>query len=440
MPTASQLVPGVVEAANFSGPSSYVQNWGTEIVGGSSSKNIPWLGAATDALLAYKWEDQQMMKRVLGEARAFLSRQASPFRGEEFSGIYTRWIVIPIDIIRQVAYLVGDMETYTEARNWLRGYTSWQILCSVRGSQFRRPAWAKYAGTMIKGVVKAAGIGGSRAWSSAKRDGSRVKNGRWHDIVWVDCEGMCSWLAAALGRKPFTQITGDNWIRDIYRGLEGLEKSLPTDIPTLLLEEEQSVLNYVNNMDAWGVLSERYLKQAISWVGSRLPQVPIDVIRTKDGVLVVWEKTFHDGSTGTLTVKQILHDDMYVYGPAVPRRSNSHKAHMTISENNGVVIPHAINDEHPDKRLIGDDRRSKVAKQHVCRPFPTDGLIYWMRAMNGGISVLRDASGGEADWDAPISDKIPPEDDGGGDWRDEIEEVVEDTVNFLVRLWRKLFG
>ena len=440
MPTAGQLVPGVVEAANFSGPGSYVQNWKEGIVEGSSSKNIPWLGAATDALLAHKWQDIQMLSKVLGEARKFLSQQASPFRGEEFSGIYTRWIVLPIDIIRQVAWAADDMETYTEAKNWLRGYTSFQTLSSLRGDVFRRPAWAKYPNSVVRNVLPAAGIGGSRSWASGKGDtNSRHEDGVWKHIVWVDCEGMCSWLWSTLGNKQYSDITGDSWMRDVYRGLK---KNMPVTMPRILDQYEENALNYIHDADAWDSHLGDSMKEAISWVSNRLPQVSIDIIRNKDSIGVYWGKTFHDGSTGTLLVKQIpsVGGQMYVYGPAIPKRSNSHKAHCNVSVGAGYVQAHVVNDEFPDQKMIGDDQRAKTAKQHVCPKVNITSMLYWLRAEGGGISVKWDASGGAVDWSTPPRIVTPPEDDGGGDWNDPIEDVVEEAVHFLVRLWRMIFG
>jgi hypothetical protein len=441
MATAGDLADKVVEAASFSGPASYVRNWGESIVGGHSSKNIPWLGAAVDALLAWKWQDQQMLGQVLGEARRNLSQYHDPMRGEEFSSIYSRWIVIPVDVIRHVARAAGDEETFIAASNWLRGIISWQALNSSNGQSYRRSSWCKDSGKTLSNLVRGTGWGGSRSWSSGKTNGSRKTNGLWNNIVWGDTQTMNEWLAATLNWRLSSTVGGDgDWVAKIYRGME---KHLP-EVPRILRGNDVGTLSIVASADVLSPITIGAIKQAISWAKPYAPTgVAVNCVRTKTGSCTWWSNSFHNGSTGTMLVKSLgwLDSKMYIYGGTEPSRTNRHALHTEMMPDDvwaegymeGVKV---INDE-PDKAMVNDDRKSISAKEFDCYfPVSNDELLYHIEMKGGDIKVIADGSGGAVDWDAPSSQP----DDDEDDFIDDVEEVVDRFGDFLRRLWKILFG
>jgi hypothetical protein len=199
----------------------YVGGWRSDYIVGSGSKNIPWLNIAIDAVMAVYYQSVAKINAIEKAVNGFLeySRNAGAFHGEEFSTIYTRWILLPMIV---VYFALSRMDRHETARKLRLHIRSIVVLAVVSAGKARRVKHHKDG----KGLIHATPytlFAGSRSWVYGKGDDN--KRTLEDDVVWHDASSTLELIDWIIGRNQF-QRQGDGWVFNVTEALEKWAKPL----------------------------------------------------------------------------------------------------------------------------------------------------------------------------------------------------------------------
>lgn len=311
--------------------------WNDEdILGSSSSKNIPWLGVAHDYAVALHTGDGQTISTIQEALWNLMtdihSGSKSLFSGEEFSTTYSRWILVPMSCLAILIRHYASSEEEMELAGYLSdtvGTVAWIACISAgQGSSYVKPVWSKQPGQRVKRVVPSTVWGGSRSWAAGKKGKKRHSDGKWHPVSWTDCHVMCSWLYEAIEpHGDLRKVKGDNdWTGDVYKALAS---HIGTK-PVIFTSQEQVALRRAWKFD--GQVTEQDLWDWEVWMSTLDGAFPAGAVLTvakfTDGSsFTVYPINFHDGSTCTMNLKILeqqphRRDQMTAIGTAKPLRTN----------------------------------------------------------------------------------------------------------------------
>lgn len=269
----------------------YIGGWDKDqIVTGAGSKNIPMLRWAHDMVEADRKDDEKKLDKGFLALHGYLdaTQKFGHFLGEEYSTIYWRWIVIPMQIVLEIAAKREWDYLLDRGDKWLQDFIVINALGAWPTLSFRQGEHSKNPGQLITGMPTSS-IGMARAWVMNKGDdGHRDVD---DSMSWMNATSHAPWLAWMLGGFPINQLAGgDNWVR---RVLQGFHKQYSFVSPLSLDTLQELNLAVYEGVFPTKVFSD--LKYG--------PARPMMIGRTSLGTWTVGEDSFTDGSTSFMHVK-----------------------------------------------------------------------------------------------------------------------------------------
>ena len=322
----------------------YTGGWNREnVVGGHSSKNIPWLGIATDLAIAARTHDQQTFNvahdAIQGYMDQVIGKQHGPFTGEEFSTTYARWIMIPMHVCAEILKRSHDeihRDTAGDLFDMLYAIAFFAVMSAGGFRKFKCSPVSKNPGKLVQEVIPATLWGGARSWASGKKNGSRREKGKWRQIQWADGTPMNSWLYHAIFTLDMRRVQGDNnWISDVYKAMY---RMLMADTVPFNVVQRRFLQQCLNPIPGF-FETPGFRKQLEDFQDYTPRDASIYIVRAGVQAVTLWDKTFHDGSTGTMVAK--WYDDnfqFHAYGPAEPKRRNKFKAWVSFKWMNQRLV------------------------------------------------------------------------------------------------------
>lgn len=379
----------------------YIGGWNSEqVVTGAGSKNIPLLRFAHDMVEADRKVDMAKLNKGFNALHGYFAatKKHGHFMGEEYSTIYWRWIVIPIQIATEVARRHGRNTLVDQAEQWLRDFIVINSLGAWPTLVFKQSEYSKTPGGKLFGIPTSA-IGMARAWVMNKGD----DNHRDIDdsMSWVDATSHAPWLAWMLGRAGINDLTGgDGWVDKV---LNGFDRIYGVGSP-LSAEDHDDLYDAV-----FGGVFPAKLVDEIQYG----PAKPMMIGRTTLGTWTVGEDSFTDGSTSFMHVKSFF---------APPR----------AYEVESIANPLKRSNRDPGKAYVSGDFTEVVLKA-------ADNTIWdWDKEKEVPGEVTVDLPGGELLWVVrirkdshmilhPLNAPPPPP-----------PVPVDDDLSFWERLWLKI--
>ena len=344
----------------------FIGGWNSDqIVTGAGSKNIPMLRWAHDMVEADRSGNTKILNKGFTALNGYLeaTKKFGHFLGEEYSTIYWRWIVIPMQIVLEIAQKYGRDELLDRGDKWLQDFIvinslgAWPIL------SFKQGEYSKHEGAKINGMPTTT-IGMARAWVMNKGD----DNHRDIDdsMSWLNATSHAPWLAWMLGKFTIKQLDGgDGWVKNV---LQGFAKQYSFVSPLSL-----GVLDALDRAVFGGVFPTEAFN-ALEYGPAR----PMMIGRTSLGTWTVGEDSFTDGSTSFMHVKMF----------DAPSRKYDVES---------IANPLKRGNRDPGKALVSPDFREVVLQA-------SDNTIWdWEkeREMPGQVTV--DLPSGELIWVARIT-------------------------------------
>ena len=394
----------------------YVGHWGDETIVGKGSKNIPWLRIATDAVLAVRYNSVAKINAIERAVNGFLSQvmKKGAFHGEEFSTIYTRWILLPMIVVYFALVKMNKIETAQKLRLHIRSITVLAVLSAGKSSTV-----GHHKGK--KGLIHATPytlFAGSRSWVYGKGDDN--KRTLEDEIVWHDASSTLELIDWIIGRNKF-QTQGDGWI---YKTTRALEKWIGKDIHILTYQEQgmlYSHIDYSFDKTSFNALLNMWRE----WpVGPQRGDVVI--VRGVDGAaFTAYTASYNAGSTSFMQFKDYSPktNKFITMGVADPRkRTNAEESSAQVYDKpNGKWY---VNVMASDNTIWVEDTEVHTSNLEL----ETSVSGAWEYAVyankEGGLSVLYPAG--------PDDDDVSPEpDDDDTSVEDRLDVIVDFVYEWL---------
>jgi hypothetical protein len=354
---------------------SYNRKWDTEdIIGTSSSKNIPMLQVAADAVIALRKNDRAMLYVIANAIYGYLDRceREGHFAGEAYSCIYWRWIVVPFQILRAVMLEAGLLPFANDMGQWLRDFILFNVLAAVDVRKFKQSVKGKKAGQYTPGIPTAS-IAFARSWVLNKGDDGKRRIAD-DSLSWIDATSHAPWLMFVLGYIPASQLSGgDGFVKDAVGGFTkqwGISMAPPLE--SWHLVELRDALH--GDAFPWGMWDQVVYG----------PHEPVVLGRTLDSSYGIGLDSFSEGSTSFLHVKlyEPLLEGYEVYSIANPqKRSNSDPGIATLDLENYVVTLEARDG------TVFDWDKAKDVEGTITVPLPVNPL-WVVRVHRHGKSIV----------------------------------------------------
>ena len=396
---------------------SYAGGWSdTDITSGHSSKNIPVLFAAGDALIAYKKKANVVLDRIATAMQGYLDRAhtSGAFHAEEFSTIYSRWIFVPLLVIWNTL-ISTNREPADELRLFLRSVVSLAALSSSPQPQFKRSKWSKWPNKFISATPYTL-FGGPRSWVRGKGDDNKRSDD--DHISWHDADSMCELMDHMLGNAIFNS-SGDGFVGDSIKLIKNRWRAWNP----LTAVEEDIIGDLL--VDDWN-------KKSVDATFDYIQQYPIgpargaiEIVRDSHGnVVTLYTVGYKYGSTSFMQFKEYAHDtkQLFALGVADPkRRSNGEASTAQLYQRDGswfiAVTP--LDGTYFDMDKLRDITSTLKTRTKVSG---YDWLYHGTFTKN---SVTREYIDGEPDIDEPDQPGEPDMKD------DTLDKIVDFIVKYL---------
>jgi hypothetical protein len=351
----------------------YIGGWNSEqVVTGAGSKNIPLLRFAHDMVEADRKVDLTTLNRGFNALHGYFAacKKHGHFLGEEYSTIYWRWIVIPVQIVKEVAQRHGRHTIVSQADQWLRDFIvinalgAWPVLTYAQSDRAKNPGRALYG-------MPTSSIGMARAWVMNKGDNN--KRDIDDSMSWVDATSHAPWLAWMLGRGGIGQLTGgDNWVANVLKGFDEIYGIIPP-------------LSQVDERDLFdAVYGGEFPYDLVSQIQYG-PSKPMMIGRTTQGTWTVGEDSFTDGSTSFMHVKSFFADTSAYETDSIAnplKRSNRDPGKAFVSPDFTEVVLQAADN------TIWDWDKEKEVPGEVTVDLPGGELLWVVRIRKDSHMVL----------------------------------------------------
>ncbi|MHC4372212.1 MAG: hypothetical protein ACYSW8_31800, partial [Planctomycetota bacterium] len=312
--------------------SKYAGGWDVAtITGGHSSKNIPLLFAAGDALIAYRTGDASKLLQVGDAVAGYLEagKSRGAFHSEEFSTIYSRWIFMSLLVIYNVLNARGSVHA-DRLRRFLRSVVSLAALSASPQASFSHHKKDKKRVLATPYSL----FGGPRSW--VRGDGDDNKRDDEDAIVWHDADSMCELIDHMLGVAVMGKA-GNNFL---YQTIKRVKDIWPGNKWNPLTAKEASFLSDLTV----GMQNDGEVERAIDYI-REYPIGPargeIHILRDPRGnVVTLYTHAYQYGSTSFMQMKEfdVIKDKFFTVGVADPKkRSNGEMSTARIIEKNGAV-------------------------------------------------------------------------------------------------------
>lgn len=385
----------------------YIGQWSKEqIVTGAGSKNIPMLRWAHDMVEADRRNDMKMLDKGFIALNGYLdaTMKFGHFLGEEYSTIYWRWIVIPMQIVLEIAQKREWNHLLDRGDKWLQDFITINVLGAWPTMSFKQGEHSKKEGVIITGIPTSS-IGMARAWVMNKGDdGRRDVN---DSMSWLNATSHAPWLAWMLGKFTIKQLAGgDNWVKKVLQGFHK-QYSFVSPLSLNTLEElSDAVFNGVFPTSAFKALTYG-------------PSKPMMIGRTTLGTWTVGEDSFTDGSTSFMHVKMFdaksrKYDVESIANPL--KRSNRDPGQAIVSPDFREVVLKATDN------TIWDWEKERELPGQVTVDLPRGDLLWVVRITKDTRMQLYPLV------TTPTPPVTPPPSSGKD----------EDDEPWYKRLWRKI--
>jgi len=317
-----------LKAALAGKTSVYAGGWGEgNITDGHSSKNIPLLFAAGDALIAYRRHNKSKLHTITLAVQGYLatSKKHGSFHAEEFSTIYTRWIFMSLLILWNIT-LIEDL------RLFIRSVVSLAVLSSSPQPKFTRSNYSKNKHKMVLATPYTL-FGGPRSWVRGKGEDNRRTDE--DSIVWHDADSMCELIDHMVGTHVMGK-SGNNFLYDTIIRVKKLWGNHWNPLTDLEQDTLSDVTLEDNNMAS--------VKRVFEFIDA-FPVGPargeIHIYRDIHGnVVTLYTAAYKYGSTSFMQFKEfdVNTDKFYTVGVADPKkRTNGEMSTANIIEKNGYL-------------------------------------------------------------------------------------------------------
>jgi hypothetical protein len=359
----------------------YTGGWNTEHVVGAGSKNIPWLNIATDAVVAVRHNSAAKINAIEQAVKGFLvrSRTRGAFHGEEFSTIYTRWILVPMVVVWWALGRLGKQETADDLRLHIRSIVTLAVISAGKARRFKRHH--KGDGKPIHATPYTL-FAGSRSWVYGKVDGKRTLDG---EIVWHDASSTLELVDFLIGRNTFDRLA-EGFVWDV---INAWTKLMGPNVQSVLTAAEKTVFNEHIDHGFNKTQFEMLLQYWHEWpVGPQRGDIVI-VRDVKGAALTVYQESYNTGSTSFMQWKEYCptREKFFTMGVADPRRrTNSEGSTATVYDkpNGGWYVDVVAKDG-----TIWVDGKDKSIKHLQTLTSVTNPFEYAVYAnAQGGLSVL----------------------------------------------------
>jgi hypothetical protein len=392
----------------------YKGGWAADYITGNGSKNIPLLKIAADAVLADQRNDLGMLLKIAQAVRGYLAhaQKSGAFHGEEFSTIYSRWILVPLIAIWNVLNK-NDLDVAKELHLFLRSVTSLAALSAGHGRSFHHHKGTKWVDATPYTI-----FGGSRSWVRGKGDDN--KRGNDDSIVWHDADSACELIDLLLNIEQFDK-SGNHFVWDT---MNSLRKRYNTWNP--LTSGEQAVIRKLVIFTG----SKQDVESVLEYVREypvHPSQGEIIFLRDASGnAATVYTDGYNYGSTSFMQLKDFSFETkrFFTLGVANPnKRSNAEDSKAIVYDADDLWYAEVTAE---DRTIFDLDSNKEVKTPNIRVPLSVHSAdwLYRVSIGRGFVGVLYPDSVQEPD-DDDTSSTPPP----AGDHK--LDQVVEFIYEWL---------